>query len=65
MMENMEFEEKVDIADLVLPSKPMKLEEIEINDIKQNHLKKKNHMWLLNQIMMQEIMLNGKWKKTF
>ena len=30
MMENMEFEEKVDIADLVLLSKPIKLEEIEM-----------------------------------
>ena len=33
-MENIEFEEKVDIDDLVFPSKPMKLSEIEINDIK-------------------------------
>ena len=38
MMENMEFEEKVYIADLVLPSEPMKLEEIEINYIKQEPL---------------------------
>ena len=42
MMENMEFEEKVNIADLVLPSKPMKPEEIEINDIKQEPLDKEN-----------------------
>ena len=42
MMENMEFEEKVNIADLVLPSKPMKLEDIEINDIKQEPLDKEN-----------------------
>ena len=33
MMEDIEFEEKVDIDDLVLPSKPMELAEIEINDI--------------------------------
>ena len=32
---NTEFEEKVDIDDLVLPSKPLKLAEIEVNDIKQ------------------------------
>ena len=35
MMENMEFEEKVNIDDLVLPSKPMKSVEIKINEIKQ------------------------------
>jgi hypothetical protein len=35
MMENIDFEEKVDIDDLVLPSKPMETAEIEINDIKQ------------------------------
>ena len=34
-MEDIEFEEKVDIDDLVLPSKPTKSAEIEINDIKQ------------------------------
>ena len=37
MMEDIEFEEKVDIDDLVLPFKPMKSEEIEINNIKQEH----------------------------
>ena len=35
MMDKMEFEGKVDIDDLVLPSKPLKLAEFEINDIKQ------------------------------
>ena len=35
MMENSEFEEKVDIDDLVLPSKLIDLAEIEIHDIKQ------------------------------
>ena len=35
MIENIEFEEKVDIDDLVLPSKPMKMAVIEINDTKQ------------------------------
>ena len=38
MMDKMEFEEKVDIDDLVLPSEPLKLAEIEINDIKQEPL---------------------------
>ena len=38
MMESTEFEEKVDIDDLVLASKPVKLAEIEINDIKQETL---------------------------
>jgi hypothetical protein len=34
-MENVEFEEKVDLDTLVLASKPVRLAEIEINDIKQ------------------------------
>ena len=34
-MENIEFEEKVDLDTLVLPSKPVRLVEIDINDIKQ------------------------------
>ena len=34
IMENIEFEEKVDIDDLVLTPKPMKLSEIDINDVK-------------------------------
>ena len=38
MMENIDFEEKVAIDDLVLPSKPMEMAEIEINDIKQEPL---------------------------
>ena len=38
MMENTEFEEKVDIDDLVFPSKPINLSEIEIQDIKQEPL---------------------------
>ena len=38
MMEDIEFEEKVDIDDLVLPSKPMESAEIEIIDIKQEDL---------------------------
>ena len=35
MMENMELEEKVDIDDLVLPSKPMKLDKIVIFAVKE------------------------------
>ena len=38
MMANIDFEEKVDIDDLVFPSKPMEMAEIEINDIKQEPL---------------------------
>ena len=38
MTENTEFEEKVDIDDLVLPSKPKKMAEIEINDVKEEPL---------------------------
>ena len=37
-MENTEFEEKVDIDDLVLPSKPIELKEIGINDFKKEPL---------------------------
>ena len=38
LMEDIEFEEKVDIVDLVLPSKPTESAEIEISDIKQEPL---------------------------
>ena len=44
----MEFEEKDDIDDLVLPSEPMKLTEIEI---KQEPVEKKSELLLLNLIM--------------
>ena len=42
MIENVEFEEKVDIDDLVLPPKPIALGEIEISDIKQELIVEKN-----------------------
>ena len=43
-MEDIEFEEKVDIDDLVLPSKPMKSAEIEINEFKSEPLEEgKDH----------------------
>ena len=42
MMEDIEFEEKVDIDDLVLPPKPIKDAEIEIDDSKQEPLEEKN-----------------------
>ena len=35
MMENTEFEEKVDIDDLVLPSKPTKMSDIKVKDVKE------------------------------
>ena len=35
MMEDTEFEKKIDIDDLVLPSKPMNSAKIDFNDIKQ------------------------------
>ena len=40
MMEDTEFEEKVDIDDLVLPSKPTKSVEIDFNDMKQEPFEK-------------------------
>ena len=43
MMENIDFEEKVDIDDLVLPSKPTEMAEIEIKDIKQEPLEDAYH----------------------
>ena len=42
MIESVEFEEKVDIVDLVLPPKPMALAEIEVSDIKQEPIVEKN-----------------------
>ena len=65
MMEYMEFEEKVDFDDLVLPPKPMKMIETEISDIKQESLEEKISMLFLNQMMMQKRNLNWKWKKIF
>ena len=42
MMEDIEFEEKVDIDDLVLPPKPIKVSKIEIDGMKQEPLEEKN-----------------------
>ena len=42
MIENIKFEEEVDIDDLVLPSKPLKLSEIERDGIKQEPLEEEN-----------------------
>ena len=42
LMEDIEFVEKVDIDDLVLPPKPIKVAEIKIDDIKQEPLETKN-----------------------
>jgi hypothetical protein len=42
MSEYMELEEKVNIDDLVLPPKPMKMVETEIIDIKQESLEEEN-----------------------
>ena len=43
VMENIEFEEKVNINNLLLPSKPIKLAKIEIHDIKQEPLLVEKH----------------------
>ena len=42
MIENTEFEAKVDIDDLVLPSKPTKMAEIEINDVKEEQIEEQH-----------------------
>ena len=42
MMEDIEFEEEVEIDDLVLCPKPIKVAEIEIDDIKQEPLEEEN-----------------------
>ena len=58
-MENVEFEEKVDLDTLVLPSKPIKLEEIGIDDIKQEPIEEReSSKFFLNQITMKEINFN-------
>ena len=44
MMENTIFEEKVDIDDVVLPTKPTELEEIEINDFKKEPLEEEEQI---------------------
>ena len=46
MMENMEFEEKVNIDDLILPSEPIKFEEIGIDDIKQESIEERVHQFV-------------------
>ena len=42
IMENTEFEEKVDIDDLVLPSKQTKMSDIEINGVKKEPLEEQH-----------------------
>ena len=59
MMDKMEFEEKVDVDDLVLPSKPLKLAKIEINDIKQEPIEEEKQqdveLDLKGQIILKAI----------
>ena len=55
MMEYMEFEEKVDIDDLVLPPKSMKMIETEISDIKQEPLEEENKHAVLESDCRKEI----------
>ena len=55
MMEYMEFEEKVDIDDLVLPPKPMKMVETEISDIKQEPHEEENKHAVLESDCRKEI----------
>jgi hypothetical protein len=52
MMESIDFEEKVDIDDLVLPSKPSKMGTMEILDVKEEPLEE-NSVLLLNQFMIE------------
>ena len=58
MMDKMEFEEKVDVDDLILPSKPLKSAEIEINNIKQEPIEEEKKQNAFNWIMMKERSLN-------
>ena len=56
MMENIDFEEKVDIDDLVLQSKPMEMAEIETDDIKQKPLES-DHVGNKFKLKMEENIL--------
>ena len=60
MMENVEFEEKADIEDLVLPSKPMKMADVEINDIKEEPIEeqKKQNTFQLDHDEGKKFKLN-------
>ena len=60
MIESIEFEEKVDIDDLVLPSKPMKMAVIEIKDIKQEPIEeqKKQNAFQLDHDEGKKFKLN-------
>ena len=59
MIENVEFEEKVDIDDLVLPPKPIALAEIEVNEIKQEPIVEKNqHAAYKSDLDVKKALLN-------
>ena len=60
MMESTEFEEKVDIDDLVLPSKPTKMAEIEINDVKEEQLKEQHATFISDLDMGKKFKLKMK-----
>ena len=60
MMENTEFEEKVDIDDLVLPSKPTKMAEIEINDVKEEQIEEQHATFESDQDIGKKIKLKMK-----
>ena len=60
IMENTEFEEKVDIDDLVLPSKPTKMAEIEINDVKEEQLKEQHATFISDLDMGKKFKLKMK-----
>ena len=60
ILENMEFEEKVDIDDLVLPSKPTKMAEIEINDVKEEQIEEQHATFESDQDIGKKIKLKMK-----
>ena len=60
MIENIEFEEKVDIEGPILPSKPMRMAVIEIKDIKQEPIEeqKKQNTFQLDHDEGKKFKLN-------
>ena len=60
MMENTKFEEKVDIDDLVLSSKPTKMAEIEINDVEKEPLEEQHAAFESDQDIGNKIKLKKK-----
>ena len=60
MMEDIEFEEKVDIDDLVLMSKPSKLAKIESDGIKQEPVGEQQAAFESDHDLGKDLCINGR-----